>query len=61
MTSGAHEFFAPDQARDLLERVPHARWELFEDGAHAGPYEEPERYATVLRDFLVTAEKAITR
>lgn len=56
VTSGAHEFFAPDQARNLLERVPHAQWELFEDGAHAGPYEEPERYATVLREFLRKAD-----
>jgi L-proline amide hydrolase len=56
VTSGAHEFAAPDQVRELLERVPHAQWELFEDGAHAGPYEEPERYATVLREFLLKAD-----
>ena len=56
--SGGHELFSPDQVRDLLDLVPHAQWELFEDAGHAAEFEEPERFATVLREFLLKVDEA---
>jgi pimeloyl-ACP methyl ester carboxylesterase len=56
ITSGGHEAVRPEHVQVILDRVPGAEWVLFEESAHAGPYEEPERYASVLQTFLMKVD-----
>jgi proline iminopeptidase len=57
VTSGAHELFAPEDAHALAQGVPDGRWALFEQSAHCAEYEEPDRYASVVRDFLRAVDR----
>ena len=41
-----------DVAHDLADRLPHGVFRLFEHSAHLIDEEEPERYVTVITDFL---------
>jgi pimeloyl-ACP methyl ester carboxylesterase len=52
VTSGAHEIIQPEHMEQLVAQVPDVQWELFADSAHVAVYEEPERYTTVLSEFL---------
>lgn len=56
ITSGLHEMASPAQMREVLDRLPNARWELFEHSSHAQPFEEPDRYTEVLCDFLADVD-----
>lgn len=56
VTSGAHELASPEQMADVVAAVPGAQWELFEDCGHCSVFEEPERFATVLREFLLKVD-----
>jgi pimeloyl-ACP methyl ester carboxylesterase len=42
----------PDQWKPLLEGVPHARIERFQQAGHFIMLDEPERFMHTLRDFL---------
>ena len=35
-----------------MDRVPGARWEIFEESSHLPHLEEPDRFFEVLTDFL---------
>jgi hypothetical protein len=37
--------------------VPDGRWAQFEHSAHCAEYEEPDRYASVVRDFLRAVDR----
>lgn len=56
LTSGKYECADPDQVRDMAEAMPRSEWVLFEDAAHCSEFEEPERYAAVLTEFLARAD-----
>lgn len=53
---GPSEFVDPDQVRDMAAAIPRAEWVLFEDAAHSSEFEEPDRYADLLADFLERAD-----
>lgn len=48
---------SPDAGRYIAERIPNARFELFEHSSHAPFWEEPERFNTMLEEFVA----AVTR
>jgi pimeloyl-ACP methyl ester carboxylesterase len=52
ITSGRYEMASPTQMQAALDRLPNGRWELFHESSHGQPFEEPDRYTDVLRDFL---------
>lgn len=53
LVAGGHDvLLPPEQAREVNALVPHARFELIEDGAHFLPFQRPERFATLVLDFL---------
>lgn len=56
LTSGSYECADPEQMRDMAAAIPKSEWVLFEDAAHCSEFEDPERYATVLTDFLDRVE-----
>jgi pimeloyl-ACP methyl ester carboxylesterase len=56
---GAHDGVIPASHAALLEAaMPHARLEVFEDAGHAPHHNDPERFVTLLRDFLATTRPA---
>jgi L-proline amide hydrolase len=58
LVSGGHDEVRPEVVRDLFERVPGARWELFEESSHTPHLEEPERFLEVVSAFLAEAERS---
>jgi L-proline amide hydrolase len=58
LVSGGYDEVRPDVVRDIFERVPGARWELFEECSHTPHLEEPERFLEVVRAFLAEAERS---
>ncbi|QFU87515.1 proline iminopeptidase-family hydrolase [Amycolatopsis sp. YIM 10] len=50
--SGRHDEATPETVRPYAERIPDARWELFEDSSHLPHLEEPERFREVMTDYL---------
>jgi pimeloyl-ACP methyl ester carboxylesterase len=47
---------SPTQMRAHHRRVPGAELVVFENSAHTALFEEPERYTTVLTEFLAKAD-----
>ncbi len=56
ITSGAYECVTPAHVRAALSQLPSAQWVLFEHSAHVSSYEEPERFTTVLQEFLTKTD-----
>jgi L-proline amide hydrolase len=57
LVSGEHDEVRPDVVRVIADRVPGARWELFETSSHTPHLEEPERFLRVVEGFLEEAER----
>jgi len=56
LVSGEHDEVRPEVVQVIAERVPGARWELFETSSHTPHLEEPERFLRVVEAFLEEAE-----
>ncbi|MEV8361963.1 proline iminopeptidase-family hydrolase [Streptomyces niveus] len=52
LISGRHDEATPAVMQPYADRVPGARWEIFEESSHLPHLEEPERFKDVLVDFL---------
>ncbi|MET8179276.1 proline iminopeptidase-family hydrolase [Streptomyces sp. NPDC005336] len=52
LISGRHDEATPVCMRPFADRIPGARWEIFENSSHLPHLEEPERFTEVLIDFL---------
>jgi L-proline amide hydrolase len=57
LVSGEHDEVRPEVVRVIAERVPGARWEVFETSSHTPHLEEPERFLRVVEEFLEEAER----
>jgi L-proline amide hydrolase len=57
LVSGEHDEVRPELVRVIFERVPRARWELFETSSHTPHLEQPERFLGVVEGFLEEAER----
>jgi L-proline amide hydrolase len=58
VTSGRYHECTPMLAEEAQRRIPGAEWVLFEESSHSAFVEEPERFRSVLTDFLDRAEAA---
>jgi L-proline amide hydrolase len=56
LVSGAHDEVRPWVVEGMQRRLPDAEWVLFEDSSHMPHVEEPERFATVVGDFLARVD-----
>jgi 3-oxoadipate enol-lactonase len=52
IAGGNDVLLPPDQARLVHAGIPRAEFALFEDAAHFVPYQQPERFAALVLDFL---------
>ena len=50
--SGVDDEVTPVQSKLLADRLPDARWVLFQHSAHSAILEEPEHHWSVVHDFL---------
>ncbi|WP_428985921.1 proline iminopeptidase-family hydrolase [Streptomyces pyxinicus] len=50
--SGRHDEATPAVVQPYHDKIPGARWEIFEDSSHLPHLEEPERFREVLTGFL---------
>jgi L-proline amide hydrolase len=57
LISGEHDEVRPEVVQVIADRVPGARWELFETSSHTPHLEEPERFLRVVEEFLEDAER----
>jgi L-proline amide hydrolase len=57
LISGEHDEVRPEVVKVIADRVPGARWELFETSSHTPHLEEPERFLRVVEEFLEEAER----
>jgi proline-specific peptidase len=58
VTSGRYDECTPRLAREAQRGIPGAERVLFEESSHSAFVEEPERFRSVLTDFLERAEAA---
>jgi proline-specific peptidase len=58
VTSGRYDECTPKLAEDAQRGIPGAERVLFEDSSHTAYVEEPERFRTVVSEFLARAEAA---
>lgn len=56
VTSGSYDEATPEIARQVHEGIRGSEWVLFEQSGHLAFVEEPERYLSVLDDFLTRVE-----
>jgi L-proline amide hydrolase len=54
LISGRYDEATPATVQPFKDLIPDVRWELFEESSHSPHVEEPERFDTVMRDFLGT-------
>jgi len=54
--AGEHDEARPETVETFRQRIPGARLEIIQGAAHATISKAPERYATVLEEFLDAAE-----
>jgi pimeloyl-ACP methyl ester carboxylesterase len=53
VTHGGQDILLPPHhGRELAEHIPGARLEIFERGGHLHIWEEPERFHTLLEEFM---------
>jgi L-proline amide hydrolase len=57
LISGEHDEVRPEVVKVIADRVPGARWALFETSSHTPHLEEPERFLRVVEGFLEEAER----
>lgn len=50
--AGRYDECVPEHAWEMHQRIPGSRFELFEASAHMPFIEEPDRFDSVMRDFL---------
>lgn len=50
--AGRHDECVPDHMWEMHQRIPGARFELFESSAHMPFIEEPDKFDSVMREFL---------
>ena len=50
--AGAHDMLPVERAREIAERAPSVRFELFANSGHFAPLEEPERFERAVLGFL---------
>ena len=54
MISGRYDIFNPPaDGQELAALLPRARLEVFEDAGHLLTWEQPGRYVTAVREFLL--------
>jgi L-proline amide hydrolase len=56
LLSGRFDEATPATVSPYFERIPDVRWEIFENSSHMPFVEEPERYRTVVEEFLATRD-----
>jgi proline-specific peptidase len=56
ITCGRYDEITPACSQTILDGVPGARLEIFEESSHVAHLEEGERYARVVEDFLAGAD-----
>lgn len=52
ITSGTNDLCTPLVAKTMYDALPNAQWELFPNARHMSFVEQPERYQTVLANWL---------
>jgi proline iminopeptidase len=52
LLAGRYDECSPDHMREMHEHIKGSRFEFFDKSAHLPFIEEPDRFDTVLRDFL---------
>jgi L-proline amide hydrolase len=57
MISGHHDEATPATVRPYAERIPDARWEIFENSSHMPHVEEEQRFLDVVGDFLSSTDR----
>jgi L-proline amide hydrolase len=55
--SGHHDEATPATVRPYAERIPDARWEIFENSSHMPHVEEEQRFLDVVGDFLSSTDR----
>jgi len=56
ITSGRYDEATPAQMQVIADGIAASRWVVFERSAHLALIEEPDRYLTVLGEFIAAAE-----
>lgn len=52
LLSGKYDEATPKQMKAAEERLPNAKWIMFENSSHTSNLEEPEAYLTTVNEFL---------
>lgn len=52
ITSGTNDLCSPLVAKTMYDRIPNAKWELFEDSRHMPFVEEHAKYMQLMREWL---------
>ena len=52
LLGGRYDEATPVTMQPYFDRIPDARWEIFENSSHVPHLEEPERFTEVMVDFL---------
>lgn len=52
ITSGTNDLCTPFVAKTMLDLIPDARWELFEDARHMSFVEQNDKYCQILSEWL---------
>ena len=52
VVAGVHDTLAPDTVRKIHDGLSNSQFVLFENSGHHAPVEEPERFKSVLLQFL---------
>ena len=50
--AGAHDLLPPDRVRELHDGIADSRFAVFENSGHFAPIEEPERFESLVLEFL---------
>lgn len=56
LCSGRYDEATPATVQPFFDAIPDVRWEIFEESSHMPFVEEPERYLSVVGDFLAAHE-----
>ncbi|KAJ2932476.1 hypothetical protein H1R20_g4597, partial [Candolleomyces eurysporus] len=52
VTNGRYDQAADIVVQPFVQRIPNVRWVRFENSSNTAPFEEPEKYKSVLEEFL---------
>jgi L-proline amide hydrolase len=56
LLSGRHDEATPATVQPFFDNIPDVRWEIFEDSSHMPFVEEPDRYRSIVENFLATRD-----